>query len=402
METSIGDLKCLVPNSVELPAGPGSSLRGLSFVVKDLFESKGRVASFGHPTWRETHDPASEDSEVVARIREHGGAILGFTKMDQLAYSLIGNVGEGDLPVNTFDPECFCGGSSSGSASAVAGGVASVGVGSDTAGSIRVPSAACGLFGLRPTHGRISSRGVVPLAPSLDVPGAMSRSLESLALTMKVLSAESATVSHHLETILYPSDLSDRVGPEVDAAMEAFAWRLADVTGGTARAVEIEHLVSSDVGDLFARIQGREIWSNHSQWIEKFGDKLAEDVQLRLARCKAWSSDATSLKDEDQAARTGYVEQVEEVLGSSAMLLLPVLPSRGPMLSWTSEQLLSYRLQCFRLTAPSSLCGLPQLAVPILHGDRYVSLGLVGPAGSDDALMDVTLRLAGSAFSISL
>ncbi|MGH8546149.1 MAG: amidase family protein, partial [Gammaproteobacteria bacterium] len=133
MELSPETFKCYVPTTRALdPTGPGA-LSGVRVAVKDLFSVAGHTSSFGHAQWRATHEPSSEHAAVVARLLSAGGAITGLTKMDQLAYSLIGNVGEGEPPVNPFDPECFCGGSSSGSASAVAGGLADLGVGTDTA-----------------------------------------------------------------------------------------------------------------------------------------------------------------------------------------------------------------------------------------------------------------------------
>ncbi|MHB8660016.1 MAG: amidase family protein [Solirubrobacteraceae bacterium] len=111
-------------------------MSGVRIAVKAALPSPAPRSSFGHPRWRETHDEASHDADVLARLRRHGAAIVGLAKMDQLAYSIIGNVGEGEPSVNTHDPKCFCGGSSSGSASAVAGGLAELGVGTDTGGSI--------------------------------------------------------------------------------------------------------------------------------------------------------------------------------------------------------------------------------------------------------------------------
>jgi amidase len=127
------DLHCFVPTTREIPPTGEGGLSSARVALKDLIEVAGHTSSFGHPRWRDTHAPARRDAEVIRRLREAGASIAGFAKMDQLAYSLVGNVGEGIPPVNVVDAECFAGGSSSGSAAAVAGGIADVGVGTDTA-----------------------------------------------------------------------------------------------------------------------------------------------------------------------------------------------------------------------------------------------------------------------------
>ena len=132
-------MKCFVPTTKVVESFEDGKLANVRVALKDLFAVEAHTSSFGHPRWRETHQAASETASVVQRMLSAGASVVGLTKMDQLAYSLIGNVGEGEPPINSFDPECYCGGSSSGSASAVAGNLADLGVGTDTAGSIRVP-----------------------------------------------------------------------------------------------------------------------------------------------------------------------------------------------------------------------------------------------------------------------
>ena len=132
---------------------------------------EGHVASFGLARWRDTHGPDTLTAPVVEALLAAGASVTGLAKLDQLAWSVVGNAGEGTAPRNPLYPDRFTGGSSSGPAAAVAAGLADVGIGTDTGGSIRVPAAACGLFGLRTTHGLISGAGVLPLALSFDVVG---------------------------------------------------------------------------------------------------------------------------------------------------------------------------------------------------------------------------------------
>lgn len=171
MTGSVPSPHCRAPESCSMAATGTGTLDGLRLAVKDMFAIEGHVSSFGHPRWRETHSPWSYTAPVLDRLLSAGASNAGLAKLDQLAWSIVGNAGEGVPPLNSAYPERFTCGSSSGPASAVAAGQADVGVGTDTGGSIRVPAAACGLYGLRPTHGLISAEGVLPLAPSFDTVG---------------------------------------------------------------------------------------------------------------------------------------------------------------------------------------------------------------------------------------
>ena len=182
---------CWVPGSVSLPATGHGPLDHVTVAVKDMFSVAGHVSSFGHPRWRETHPPSAETAPALSGLLAAGASVTGLAKLDQLAYSLIGNAGEGVAPLNSRYPGRFTGGSSSGPAAAVAAGLTEAGLGTDTAGSIRVPAAACGLFGFRPTHGLVSTRGVLPLAPSFDVVGVLARRAALLGQVAEVLLSSS-------------------------------------------------------------------------------------------------------------------------------------------------------------------------------------------------------------------
>lgn len=180
---------CWAPGSVSVPAAGSGPLSGWSLAVKDMIAVEGHVSSFGHPRWRETHAPSTSTAPALAALLAAGASVAGLAKLDQLAWSLTGSAGEGVAPRNPLYPDRLTGGSSSGPAAAVAAGLADAGIGTDTGGSIRVPAAACGLFGLRTTHGLISTRGVLPLAPSFDVVGILARGLGQLGQLLEVMTA---------------------------------------------------------------------------------------------------------------------------------------------------------------------------------------------------------------------
>src|SRR5690606_37246293 len=162
-------------------------LAGLRLAVKDLFDVAGMPTGAGNPRWLETHEAPDADAEAVARLRAAGASLVGKTITDELAWSLNGSNAHYGTPDNPAAPGRLPGGSSSGSASAVASGLADIGLGTDTGGSIRVPASYCGLFGLRPTHGRVPLEGAVPLAASFDTAGVFTRDAATLRKASETL-----------------------------------------------------------------------------------------------------------------------------------------------------------------------------------------------------------------------
>ena len=292
---------CWVPGSVSLPATGHGPLDNVTLAVKDMISVAGHVSSFGHPRWRATHSPRGETAPALSRLLAAGASVTGLAKLDQLAYSLIGNVGEGVAPLNSLYPGRFTGGSSSGPAAAVAAGLTEAGLGTDTAGSIRVPAAACGLFGFRPTHGLVSTRGVLPLAPSFDVVGVLARRAALLGQVMEVLlaSSEAAPGPMRIRTVCVPSDCLARVSPELSAAVQGHRpGHRATPAAVPSRNVRSVLSPNEEVADLFARIQGREVWPAHGSWLSGNSQFLAPDVQSRVERAEALSRAGPDQADE--------------------------------------------------------------------------------------------------------
>lgn len=386
-------LNCFAPGS--RTAGPTSrgALDSARIALKDLFAFAGHTSSFGSARWRRTHVPSDRHAPVVAALLEAGASVAGLAKMDQLAYSLIGNAGEGRPPVNAFDPECFAGGSSSGSASAVAGGVADLGVGTDTAGSIRVPAAACGLYSVRPSHGRISTEGVIPLAPSLDVVGFLGRDAETILAALTTVSPRAAS-RLEVSRVLVPTVLERYTDGGTATGLRAAARRIGAVLSCQVEEIDIDPFVSAEVGDLLARVQGREIWSEHADWVRANVGALAPDVQARLRRCETLAADPAVVVRTDLAEREAYASRLADLLADSAVMVLPVLPRRGPLVAWSDEDLLRFRRDLFRLTAPASLGRAPQVVFPCRHGETVFAGSVLGPIGRDEALVEIVGALA--------
>ena len=161
-------------NHVELEGAPGP-LRGLTFAVKDVFDIAGHRTGNGNPVWLETHPPATRTASAVERVLAAGASMVGKTHTDELAYSLNGENVHYGTPINPRSPGRIPGGSSSGSAVAVAGSLVDFALGSDCGGSVRLPASYCGIYGIRTTHGLVPADGVVDLAKSFDTVGWFAR-----------------------------------------------------------------------------------------------------------------------------------------------------------------------------------------------------------------------------------
>lgn len=392
------DVEALVPNSIAMVGSGEGSLKGRTFVAKDLFSLQGHQSSFGHERWRSTHAAAAKTSAVLARMLDAGADLVGMAKLDQLAYSLIGNVGEGTPPRNALDDRLFCGGSSSGSAAAVAAGLADIGLGTDTAGSIRVPAAACGLHSIRPSHGLIEPDGVIPLAHSFDVVGVFGLQASIIADVLKVL-APGADHTTAPPKVRFAADVFDEADAETAWIGRAVAEAAADVEGGPFEEIEFGEFTSADVGELFARLQGREIWSNHGPWVAEHGSSLAEDVRMRLERCERLSQDPDRAQQDDRAERLMYTRSLRVAVEPGMVVVLPVMLRHGPMRDWDDRQLAQFRGECFRLAAPSSLTGAPQAVFSVRRdGDpRSVGVGLLAAPGDEFRLLELMTMLGDDA-----
>lgn len=386
---------CWAPGSVRIPPAGAGPLTGISLAVKDMIALTGHVSSFGHARWRETHAASTQTAPVLSRLLASGASITGLAKLDQLAWSIVGNAGEGTAPLNPAYPDRFTGGSSSGPAAAVAAGLADAGIGTDTGGSIRVPAAACGLYGLRPTHSLIDAEGVLPLAPSFDVVGFLAGTLASLGQVFTVAADNAAEVAAAVATqpplrqVVVPADCLAAVSLPTSEAVRVLAVALAEAAGCALADRELGSVVNDDVAELFARVQAREVWTMHGPWLAENIGVLAPDVAGRVRRAEALSSAPHDGRNDDERARRAYVAALDEQLPADAIAVLPVMPGLPPLRTASPADLQSFRGGAFRYTTPASLSGRPQLVIPVRHLDsgRLLGVGVLGRRGGDAGLI---------------
>ncbi|WP_067094131.1 amidase [Marinomonas atlantica] len=367
------------------PAASEQPLAGMRLAVKDLFHMQGLPTSAGNPTWLATHDLPTTTASSVIKLLQAGAQFVGKTITDELAYSLNGQNIHYGTPENPVTPDRLPGGSSSGSAVAVAKGFADIGLGTDTGGSIRVPSSYNGLFGLRPTHGIIAMDNMVPLAPSFDTVGFMTRRLDELEkVAHEVLPAQQPK----LNKVLIAKDLIQQVEHK-DALLQLLnTWHAQDKLNiGQSLEVDPAYWQTSTT---FRTLQGAEIWQTHGTWILQNDPDFAPDITSRFE----WTS-TIKAEDVDQAKlqqarfRSWLDEQLE-----GAVLILPTTPGCSPFLTMQDSELANYRNQLLELTAIAGLCGLPQLHLPVCEiNGAPCGLSLIGPRGSDLSLIALAKTL---------
>jgi amidase len=364
-------------------------LAGRTFVSKDVFSIAGHTASFGHARWRDTHSAGDSTAPVIESLLGAGATMVGLVKLDQLAYSLVGNAGEGDPPLNSAHPDRFTGGSSSGAAAAVAGGVCDIGLGTDTAGSIRVPAASCGLFSIRPSHGAISASGVLPLAPSFDVVGLLAGELTLLSTGFEAIAGKQSDDVVSLERVLVPRGELDAVELEAREAVLGVASALANRLGVEMEDAPLARFVDGRAADLFARLQAREIWATHGVWISENSSVLAPDVVARLKRAESLSHSSEAEKASDIHAVGEYRRAYQSLMTSGTAIVLPVIPGLPPLRDASPGELSEFRADALRWMAPASLSGSPQVVVPFPLGASKSSygVGLLGVPGQERALL---------------
>jgi len=380
----------------------GQPLSGLRLAVKDLFHMAGLPTSAGNPTWLATHDIPTKTAPSVASLLDAGAYFCGKTITDELAYSLNGQNIHYGTPSNPVTPDRLPGGSSSGSAVAVALDLADIGLGTDTGGSIRVPASYNGLFGLRPTHGVIASDNMVALAPSFDTVGWLTRDLASLekaaAILLKTRALKSKS-SKIFNNILISKNLIEKVAHVKELNCQLQIWREKGLFPKEASIVIDTQAWKTS--ETFRTLQGAEIWHEHGKWIDslKSLDSLddveassvfAPDIQLRFDWCQTISSADVAAAKQQRQGFTGWLES--EIEGS--VLIIPTTPGLAPLFDAADDELAAYRNQLMDITAIAGLAGLPQLHLPVCTLDGApCGLSLVGSKGTDLALIEFAKTL---------
>lgn len=360
-------------------------LSGMSFMVKDVFAVKGHINGAGNPSWLSSHGPAAQHAETVRLLLQQGAELSAMTHTDELMYSLNGENFHYGTPLNPQAPDRIPGGSSSGSASAVASGLADFALGTDTGGSVRVPSAYCGVYGIRPTHGGVSLDGVIPLAGSFDTVGWIARDPELMLRLGQALLPYNGFGEVQFTRMLFAEDAWELADESSRSILEDEFSKL----GSMHREREVVRVAPEGLAEwmsVFRIIQGYEIWQTHGEWIERTKPVFGPDIADRFA----WASTIEQAAyREQQHRREQMVKRLDRMLSNGELLVIPTTPGVAPKLGLTGTHIERRRSQTMQLTCIAGLCGLPQLTIP-LGADQGcpLAISVIAGRGQDLRLLE--------------
>ncbi|MRK00797.1 glutamyl-tRNA amidotransferase [Aeromicrobium sp. S22] len=359
------------------PTGSGA-LTDQTVAVKDVLAVAGQRIGAGNPAWLEHAVPELAHAWAVERLLADGAAVRGIAQTDELAYSLAGVNPHYGAPPNPLAPHRIPGGSSSGPASAVSMSEATIGLGTDTAGSIRVPAAYQGLWGIRPTVGAVRVDGLLPLASSFDTVGWLTHGPTLLAEVGRSLLPPGGAAVGEVVVVdellaLADADVAAAVGA-LAAGLPRIGWPMASMPGMLA---------------AMQTVQAYEAWRAHGAWLATRPDALGADVRSRFARAAAVTpAQADAARAELDRHRTG----MRGYLGDR-VLLLPAASSVAPPVG-RPRSLDAVRQATLQLTCVATIGGLPAVSVPVTtDGGLPAGACLVGPASSDHALIELARRI---------
>lgn len=377
-------------NHVSVKGSGRGPLAGLTFAVKDLFDIAGSVTGFGHPDWLRTHEPAISTATAVQQLLDAGADMVGKTYTDELAYSLTGENVHYGTPVNSRDPARVPGGSSNGSAAAVAGNLVDFAVGSDCGGSIRLPASYCGLLGIRPTHGRVSLEGAIPFGPSFDVAGWFAREPDIFEKVGGVLLDGKADPTPPRRAVVV-ADGFDMLECRARAALKPAVEASGELIGIT-EDIRISPQGLASWFETFRVLQAAEIWANHGAWIEATRPKLGPGIRERFE----WAAAVTPAQvARAQTERQAIVRHVDRLIAPGDVLCMPTSPRIAPLRNTPVDKIeIEYRHQAMHLLCVSGLCGLPQISLPLVELDGMpFGLSILGRRGADEMLLGVARQL---------
>ncbi|MEM9355866.1 MAG: amidase [Pseudomonadota bacterium] len=360
-------------------------LQGLTFMAKDLFDVAGYVTGAGNPDWARTHPAAQTNAWVVQSLLDAGADLTGKTMTDEISLGFFGENAFYGTPLNPRAPDKVPGGSSSGSASAVAQGICDFALGTDTGGSVRIPASYCGLYGLRPTHGRLSVQGMLPQAPSSDTLGWFARDATTMGRIAETLFE--APISKDLPTqMVVAVDMFDYCDAAVRDALQPALARLGEVIRPSR-----EVTLAPDGITVWARaqrdIQLAEAWETFGDWVNAENPCFAYLVSRALQYGASVSASELNAASE---VRMKARQQLKLLTPSGTVLCLPTAPGIAPRKGESLETLGETRDRINCACCLGGLAGHPQLNLPLAEVDGApVGLSIVAGRGEDMALIAV-------------
>jgi amidase len=371
-------------SAARLKGATTGPLAGLTFAAKDLFDIAGHVTGAGNPDWLTLHPPAARTAPVVQRLVDSGADMVGKTHTDELSRGIFGENAHYGTPTNPAAPGRVPGGSSSGSAAAVAGGLVDFALGTDTGGSVRIPASFCGIYGIRPTHGRLPLDGVVGQAPSFDTIGWFARDADLLARIGEVLLGIDARAPRPRHLII-AADAFAIAEPATAAALEPAVARLAALVGSSEKGAASRSMPLADWYAHQRAMQGREAWDTFGEWIDRHNPRFGFEIADNFLRGMRTDDAALVAARAFRAARRA---ELSEMLEGDTVLCLPTAPFPAPPVGERRSAMWARRIAISTLTTVAGMSGAPQLSLPLARVDGLpVGLSILARPGADEMLL---------------
>jgi amidase len=369
---------------------PGGPLAGLTFAAKDLFDVAGHVTGGGNPDWARVNPVPTRHAWAVQRLLDAGASLIGKTITDEVSLGILGENPFDGTAKNPRAPGRVPGGSSSGSAVAVAAGLCDTALGTDTGGSVRVPASFCGLYGIRPTHGRIDVTGMMCQAPTSDTTGWFARDAAIFARVSAVMLEE--TIPDELPSRLIIADDAFAVADAPAAvALQPLVERLGRLVG------TVSHEVMAPPGlvawaNAQRTIQPSEAWQTFKDWVDRVNPRMQFSVARNLAAAAA-ITDAERARA--QSVREAARARMRKLLPPGTILCQPTTPFPAPLCGQRLSTLDPLRERITRLACHGGLTGVPQVVIPGSTVDGLpIGLSIIGAPGTDATLVAVARALA--------
>ena len=372
-----------------VPGRMGGTLARLTFAAKDIFDVEGHVTGGGNPDWKATHPPAEKNAWVVQALVNAGADMVGKTVTDELTRGILGENAHYGTPINSKALDRVPGGSSSGSAAAVAGGLVDFALGSDTGGSVRIPASFCGLYGLRPTHGRIPLDGILMQAPSYDTIGWFARDAETYARVAKVIFQKDIPDIRPSRLVIAQDAFE-----EADKAVSDVLLPLAEKIAALASSSATERLAPNGLAEWAAQqnvLQSNEAWDSVKDWVDqvnpRFSFWVSERYNFAVNLNDAQLKEAAKLRDNVRS-------RMDEVFASTDIVCLPTAPSPAPFRGESTSAKREVLSRIVRLTCIAGTTGRPQLNLPLGEVNGLpVGISIMGDHGSDEMLIGFAQRI---------
>jgi len=373
LERGTAELAAAWDTAAAAPEGP---LRGVPVLVKDLFDEAGVPTRAGSTFLPEVRATPTADSALVRTLRAAGAVIAGRTHLNEFAYGLEGhNPHYGDVTHPTR-PGCLSGGSSSGSAYAVAAGWVPLAFGTDTGGSIRVPAAYCGIYGLRLAPNAWSEQGCFPLAPTYDTAGWFTRTAADLVAALRALAPGRAALGNGRGLWLCPPGA--QVRPDVIATTRALALHLGAVEHRPAAAAL--ELALEGAETAYSVLQSTEALAIHRDWLDPYRERYDPLTWQRIERARHWT---TAQLTDSAHRRDVLLDVVAEIFVDYDFIALPAVPAPSPTRADLNDD---FRRRLLRLTCLGSLARSPALSLPVTLPDGITAgLQILTRDGTTDA-----------------